>query len=678
MKIKLVILELFIFLTFSCQDTGVVKSEADLNAASKEAIEELTEQYGEKEKARIYRGVNNVASIWFNEDGDSESFKKFCVKNFVPSGQELDQVLSIVESQYENIRGHMREINISLDLPVTTYKRDIYEIDRLFSNTGPDIDPYRSKLAFALALNFPFYTQDEKEESGSQWSRKKWAMVRIGDMYDHRQDPSIETEKEPLPDDLVDYTNLYIISMDRILSPDMEILFPEGTRLNCHNGLRDEIKGLYTRDNPLVRQKVIGNIVMHIIYQTIPECMIGETDKYWEPVSNRVYNKEGDEYVETEYTAEPDRRYKNLLYRLKSKMADDELYPEGSTYITRTFDSRQISEEKVVDLLESVVGAPEMAGVAEILKKRLGRNLEPFDIWYPGFQSQSKHNMDELDQILREKYPDPMAFQEDIPNILRRVGFDSEMADLLGSHVIVDPVPSGGHSNGPQMKGASARLRTRFEPYGLNYKGYRIGMHELGHTIEQNVSMYMTDHYFLKGIPSSPFTECMADLIAYRDVVGLGVSPEYTDEEKELNALASFWFVCEMGADALHEIKVWHWFYEHPDASVEELKTAVIDIANEVWNKYFAEIYSIKDFPILSIYNHFINGSLYLHSYPLGNIILMQLEEYFEGRDFAREMVRMCTIGKLTPDLWMQEATGEPVSSEPMLRAVRKAIENYE
>jgi len=169
----------------------------------------------------------------------------------------------------------------------------------------------------------------------------------------------------------------------------------------------------------------------------------------------------------------------------------------------------------------------------------------------------------------------------------------------------------------------------------------------------------------------------MADLIAYRDVLGLGVSNEYSTKERELNALASFMYVWEMGAEGLHDIRVWNWFYEHQDATVEELRKATIDIANEVWNEYFADIFGDKDNPILSIYNHFLGGSLYLHAYPLGNIVLMQVEEYFEGKDFAKEMVRMCTIGKLTPDMWMEEATGEKVSAEPMLRAVRAAIKNY-
>ncbi len=659
----------------SCADNEGKQQSLDSSIIT--VVDSLTAEFGDAESQRVTRGVKHIAGLWRIEDGNAEDFKNFCLKQYVPSGDELDKVFNIIEDQFELINGHMHEINTYLDLPLVTSQRPLTEIDRLFGKTKPGIDYYNNKLAFAVALNFPFYTAAEKEKFGADWSRKEWAMVRIGDRFNYRADASIETVPLPEPEDLVDYTKFYIISMDQILSPEMEILFPEGTRLNCHNGLRDEIKGLYTREDPLSRQNMINQIVMHVIYQTIPESMIGETKFYWKPDSNEMFKKENGKYVKVEFEQEPDRRYRNLHFRMKTKMNEDRNFEKGSTYLTRTFEDRKLSEERIVSLLESIVGAPERLKVAEILKNRLGRELEPFDIWYPGFQSQSKYNMDELDRLIREKYPTPLAFQEDIPNILRRVGFEDEMADFLGNHVIVDPIPSGGHANGAQMKGEKAHLRTRFEPYGLNYKGYRIGMHETGHTIEQNVSLYMTDYYSLKGIPSSPFTECMADLIAYRDVLGLGVSTEYSREERELNALASFMYVWEMGAEGIHEIKVWHWFYDHPDATVEELKQATIDLANEIWNKYFADVYGVKDNPILSIYNHFINGSLYLHSYPLGNIILMQVEEYFQGRDFAKEMVRMCTIGRLTPDLWMQEATGEAVSSEPMLRAVRRALENY-
>jgi hypothetical protein len=660
---------------FSC---GIETPKRNVAIANiPEVIDSLKYVYGESETIRIERGVKHAASLWFSSDGTEEDFLKFCLKQFVPSGNDLDQLFNIVEKQFESINGHMREMSIQLDYPVVTRQRKITEIDRLFGSSSPEFDYYKNKLAFAIALNFPHYTPEEKENYGKEWSRKEWAMARIGDKFDSRLNPGDAVDPLPLPDDLKDYTGLYILSMDHILSPGMEVLFPEGTRLNCHHGLRDEIKGLYTREDPLERQRMIYQVVMHILDQTIPLCMIGETEFFWKPDSNEVFRKEGGKYVKTTFEEETDRRYRFLHNRFNARLREDAKFPEGSTWLKRTFENRQLSEERIVSILESIVGAPERREVAKILEERLGRKLEPFDIWYPGFQSQSKYDMNELDRIVREKYPSPLAFQEDLPNILKRIGFDNKTADFLGNHVIVDPVRSGGHANGPQMHGEKAHLRTTFEPYGLNYKGFRIGMHETGHTIEQNVALYYTDYYSLKGIPSAPFTECMADLIAYRDMVGLGVSREYSQEEKELNALASFMYVWEMGAEGIHEIRVWKWFYEHPDASVEELREATLNIAGEIWNEYFAEFFGERDNTILSIYNHFLGGSLYLHAYPLGNVILMQVEEYCKDKDFPSEMVRMCSIGKLTPDLWMQEATGEVVSAEPMLAAVRRAIENY-
>ena len=676
MKHALKLLQLILVCFLSGHAVGQETIQLDLEDAVEQVIRDLLVENG-PDADRITRGVKQVAGLWLAENGSEADFATFCMKQFLPSGPGLDTAFMSIERQFELIRGHSREISLALDYPVVTMVRPVSELDRLFARSAPSTDYYKSELALAIALNFPYYSSAEKEQLGAEWSRAEWARVRIGDMFDYRPDPDKEPAPIELPDDLRDYTSLYILSMDHVLSSDMKILFPEGTRLNSHNGLRDEIKGLYSREQPLERQEMISTIVMHIINQTIPQCMIGETDFYWEPEANRVFIREGDQYIETDFLPEADRRYQVLHHSMISKMRRDVMYPEGSSYLTRTFENRQLSEEKIIALLESVVASPEKAVVARMIEERLGRKIKPFDIWYSGFQSHANMSMDELDEIIRKKYPTPLAFQEDIPQILRRIGFPDSQADFLGEHVIVDPVPSGGHANGPQMKGAKAHLRTRFEPYGLNYKGYRVGMHEIGHTIEQNVSMYMSDFYFLKGIPSSPFTEAMADLIAYRDMPGLGVSPSYGQEERALNAISTFWFVCEMGAEALHEIKVWHWLYDHPDATVDELKKATINLAREIWNEYFAEIFGVEDIPIFAIYNHFISGALYLHSYPLGNIVLMQLEEYFEGRDFAAEMIRMCTIGNLTPDLWMIQATGKPLSSEPLLNALRKALEKY-
>jgi hypothetical protein len=43
-------------------------------------------------------------------------------------------------------------------------------------------------------------------------------------------------------------------------------------------------------------------------------------------------------------------------------------------------------------------------------------------------------------------------------------------------------------------------------------------------------------------------------------------------------------------------------------------------------------------------------------------------------RNLATEMERMCSLGSITPDLWMQQAVGQPISTEPLIQAAEKAL----
>ena len=69
-----------------------------------------------------------------------------------------------------------------------------------------------------------------------------------------------------------------------------------------------------------------------------------------------------------------------------------------------------------------------------------------------------------------------------------------------------------------------------------------------------------------------------------------------------------------------------------------------------------------------------MNESLYLPYYPLGHLIAFQLEEKLKGPKSGAEFERMASYGRVTPDLWMVHATGEPVSAEPLLRATAAAL----
>jgi hypothetical protein len=49
-----------------------------------------------------------------------------------------------------------------------------------------------------------------------------------------------------------------------------------------------------------------------------------------------------------------------------------------------------------------------------------------------------------------------------------------------------------------------------------------------------------------------------------------------------------------------------------------------------------------------------------------------------KGKKIGVEMERMCRSGCVTPDLWMQTAVAEPVSSKPLLDAASSALDLLE
>ena len=63
---------------------------------------------------------------------------------------------------------------------------------------------------------------------------------------------------------------------------------------------------------------------------------------------------------------------------------------------------------------------------------------------------------------------------------------------------------------GAAMRQAKAHLRTRVEKEGMNYKGFNIAVHEMGHNVEQTFSLNAIDYYSLNGVPNTAFTEALA------------------------------------------------------------------------------------------------------------------------------------------------------------------------
>jgi oligoendopeptidase F len=255
------------------------------------------------------------------------------------------------------------------------------------------------------------------------------------------------------------------------------------------------------------------------------------------------------------------------------------------------------------------------------------------------------------------------------------LGWTREKANYIADKISVDPSRGAGHAWGAEMKGDVAHLRTRVGEKGMDYKGYNIAIHELGHNVEQTITLYDIDYYTLRGVPNTGFTEAVAFMLQANDLKLLGQSVSSNRSEADaLAALDNCWSSFEIMGVALVDMYVWQWMYQNPDANPKELKEAVNAIAIDVWNKYYAPVFGVEDSPILGVYSHMIASPLYLANYPVGHLIEFQVEQYIQNKQFADEITRMLLQGRITPQEWMKGAVGSEISGKPTLKTVKEAL----
>ena len=330
-------------------------------------------------------------------------------------------------------------------------------------------------------------------------------------------------------------------------------------------------------------------------------------------------------------------------------------------------------QEDVEKLFVEFLSSKEVKEVAAVIKARLGHNLQPFDLWYDGFKARSTISVEKLDNSAQTKYPTCEAFKKDIPNILQKLSFSKQKAEFIASKVNVEAARGSGHAWGAGMHSMNSYLRTRVGANGMDYKGYNIAMHEFGHTVEQTISMHDVQYFAMTGVPNTAFTEALAFIFQRRDMDMMGIKDNNPDKDA-LTTLDNFWSLYEIMGVSVVDMHVWKWMYEHPQATSAQLKDAVVEIAKDVWNKYYAEAFGVKDEPILAIYSHMVSYPLYLSNYALGHLIDFQLEQQFAGKSFGAEVERVFSQGRLTPKYWMLKATGKEISNQPVLDAVDKAL----
>ena len=676
----LILSALFIFGLFSCKsNTSGTENMKEKRFISEKSVSEVTksllDSIGETQRIRIERGVKQVAQLWQQTDGTNEDFTTFCMENFIADSVQLDVLYKRLEKNFETLSGYFNEIDVTLKEPIQLVGFEESPVDMLFGGydvrAHMDDDFYANKIAFVTALNFPFYSLDEKTKLGDTWTRKQWAYARMGDRFTSRIPAQVQQHLSQTLTNADSYISNYNIYMGQLVDAKGEKLFPADMKLITHWGLRDELKSDYAdKVNGLNKQQLIYEVMKSIIDQSIPSEVINNGKYTWNPVENKIF----DSGKELPSKPENDVRYEVLLQNFKANRQIDAYSPNFPTALSRNFDAAmEIPQKDVENLFKSLLSSQQVKEVAAYIKSRLGRDLQPFDIWYNGFKAKGEISEDELTKITSAKYPTPLAVEKDLPNILIKLGWKPEKARQIASQVQVDASLGAGHAWGAVLRGQKARLRTRIGENGMDYKGYNIAVHEFGHNTEQTITLNDVDYWMLNGVPNNAFTEAVAFMFQKRDLELLGIKNANPDAEAFL-ALDNFWASYEIMGVALVDIAVWEWMYANPNATPAQLKDAVITEAKKVWNEYYAGILGGKDEPILGIYSHMIDYPLYLSYYPIGHLIDFQVEQQMKGKNMADEMQRMYTQGRIVPQIWMKNGVGQAISVEPTLKAVDEAL----
>ena len=649
-------------------------------ASIQQALTSIVQSHPNVDSLLTERGVRQVAALWQQTDGTEADFVELVTTHYAATAEERKVLFDRLSYILEQCGQSADLLNNTLQEPTTLVgKGEPCVVDWIISGYSPMAhfteDMFANKIAHICVLNFPSYTLEEKNTLGQEWTRQEWAYARMGEVFDTRIPGSVYAHSAQAMSEAENYIAGYNIMMHCLRNEQGEQLWQEPIALLSHWNLRDELKSNYANiPNAHEKQEMIYQVMLRIIRQEIPECVVNNADYIWHPFSNNVQDTKGSE--NQEYGREPDTRYQKIIDIFHAMQQIDTYRPDAPSHVLRTFnEDLEIPQSEIESLFIQLLQSDEIKAVAQIIRERLGRDLRPYDIWYDGFKSRSSVSEDLLTSQTQSRYPTAKAFEKDMPRMLTDLGFSQDKAQEIAAHIVVEAARGSGHARPCVGRNQPARLRTRINDKGMDYKGYNIAVHEFGHNVEEVISLYDIDYYTLAGIPNTGFTEASAFLFQQRDLQLLGHGKQIMSRDATLDII---WSMYEIMGVSLVDMAMWQWLYDNPKANAAQLREAVIAIAGDIWNKYYAPLLGEQDCPLLGIYSHMIGYALYLPGYPIGQLVQFQLEEHLAKcetpAEFAQEYTRIYQQGKLTPDAWMRGAVGEAMSVEPILKAVRKAI----
>jgi hypothetical protein len=652
---------------------AVAASESlDLADAQRRAGDALRARHGEAHAAAIAAGLSRVAARWSAKDGDADAFVDFCTKHFVADPAERTRLLARLEKALEQIDGHLYEMRRTLRRHHDLRGDEFPGVDDILAqfDPAPDLSEqlYRQKIAHLALLNFAKPTLATMLAEGASWSDADWAAARVALNFGPRIPAELADRARKVSFTSGKFVADFHVPVGGLVDMQGKRWFEADRKLIAHWLVREEIKAGYGDPDGVHKQRALSWVMARHIDGSIPRAvMAGAEKRDWNPETNRVAGGDPGELLGLE-------RYEHWIANFRMAREFDPLYPDEPTAIARKFAlEREMPEAEVEGLMVSLLESPVRRDLAAFVSRRLGRALEPFDIYFEDIVEAKPAS--EMNAAVKARFANIKEFEAKLPAVLRELGFDAKDADFLGSHVRAEICKGAGHAMRPYLEGYGAWLRTSSLDHELGWDGFDTAMHELGHNLEQLCSTYFVSRPALRGVPNTACTEAFAFLyqsLAKR-VLGLEDAAE-AERQFAVDSVATMLSACQIAGPSLLELRAWRWLYAHPEATAAELRAEVLRIAEDLWGRFYARDFGADPYRILAAYQHMIAHPLYLPDYTLGHMMSHQIRSYMQGKDLAAETKRITSLGCLTPDRWMRLAVGGPVSPEPLARDAAQGL----
>ncbi|NUN47395.1 MAG: hypothetical protein HUU15_01030 [Candidatus Brocadiae bacterium] len=622
----------------------------------------LRKRFGQKNSKDIERGVAFCARVWNWVKSDDVAFVAFCEQHYHPPGKARAGLLRRLDEIVHLVGGSLHVIAKTTRAGMDIADGDLTPTEELFGAFSPgthlDEDLRTFNIAALAQLNFG------TDDLAPPKTRAGWAERRLSRVGRTVVPADLLAEASIRMAEVDRFVSGFNIHLDRIDYGDPSVRFPKDTVRISHWGLRDLMTSLNGQENALPRQRAIRDLMRAVVDGDLPREVIGNPKARWRR-RDGVIEENGAEKAGTPSGALRWEQFQKA-YDVQRRIDPHTLF--GNIIDNKFKLDREIPEEKVVRILTDILSAPVAARVAQFVGQRLGRPLEPHDIYFKSFQAGAKKPP--LGYDIRKRYPTAESLTRAIPGILVRLGFAKARAAWIGERIQVDNARSAGHAWGPGTVHDKARLRVRVDRGGVNEEEFGTFMHELGHCTEQVLTSYGMDYKALWGVPNTAFTEGFA--FTFQDKADF-ILGRKTTIDPDVMVLQRFWEVFEITGPALTEIRFFHWLYANPRATAAEMQAAIRRIGDGVWNEFYARIFGAEGHGLMSVYSHILWCSFYLADYSMGYVIAYQVRKFLATRKFAPEMERLCALGCIYPESWMKAAVGESISAAPLLRDVETA-----